>query len=168
MGRRFGGHSGLEGSLLSLLELLHEFAVLELHRENTLLQVGNDPVEGVNEVFAVRDAFFQLLPGCLRVCSHALSVAQSPLSVVRTRPRAKQNSPRRHAVGATYTDTTAPLAPIPSGRRAVPSAAGSRHRRRRHPLRRDGSRSSCAYRRARRHPARCRPNCLLRPNRRCR
>ena len=93
MGRRFGGHSGLEGSLLSLLELLHEFAVLELHRENTLLQVGNDPVEGVNEVFAVRDAFFQLLPGCLRVCSHALSVAQSPLSVVRTRPRAKQNSP---------------------------------------------------------------------------
>lgn len=74
MGRRFGGHSQVAGSLLLLLEFHHEFAVLELQRENTLLQVGNDPVEGVNEVFAVRDAFFQLLTGCVRFSTHAPSI----------------------------------------------------------------------------------------------
>ena len=74
MRRRLGGHSEITRRLLLLLEFRHEFAVLEFQRENTLLQVGNDPVEGVNEVFAVRDAFFQLLTGCVRFSTHAPSV----------------------------------------------------------------------------------------------
>ena len=49
---------------------------MEFQRENALLKVGYNRVEGVDEVFAVGDALFQLLTGGLGFLAHGRSVAQ--------------------------------------------------------------------------------------------
>ena len=76
MGRLLVGHPRGAGGFLLLFEFHEEFAVLEFQRENALLKVGNNPVEGVGEVFAIRDAFFQLLMGCVGFSAHETSVTK--------------------------------------------------------------------------------------------
>ena len=72
--RRLVGLSDGAGSLLLLLERRDEFAVLEFQREHALLQVGYNRVEGVDELFAVGDALFQLLSGGVGFLIHGQSV----------------------------------------------------------------------------------------------
>lgn len=76
MRRLLVGHHRCASGFLLLLEFHDKSAVLEFQRKNTLLKIGNDPVKGVGEVFAIRDAFFQLLTGCVDVCAHATSVTK--------------------------------------------------------------------------------------------
>ena len=76
MRRRLVGRPEGAGGLLLLLERRDEFAVLQFQRENALLKVGDNRVEGVGEAFAVGDALFQLLTGGVGFLAHGRSIAQ--------------------------------------------------------------------------------------------